>query len=277
MTDRDLPFGAYAPKGILSNILNVSRSLPNRGAGKRLGFALRKLGTPLLNGQPVDVESFGAKFRLLPYNNVCESRILFFPRLFDEEEREFIRSRMTDSFTFLDIGANIGGYSLFVAAHAGPRARILAIEPMPDIFNRLVANIRFNPFGTIKALAMAVADKDEERTLFVDTANNGESSLKIVNAAGATSIRVPARKLLTILNEEGFEKLDAIKLDVEGAEDLILDAFFAQAPEHLYPGLIVIESTPSRWQSDLMGTLANHGYVRVGETRNNYILERKRA
>lgn len=276
MSDHDLPFGAHAPKGILSAILNISRNLPNRGAGKRLGFALRKLGTPLLGGQPVDVESFGAKFRLLPYNNVCESRILFFPRLFDEEEREFIRSRMNQTFTFLDVGANIGGYSLFVAAHAGPRARILAIEPMPEIFNRLVDNIRFNPFGTIKALALAVADKDEDRTLFIDRANHGESSLKIVNAADATSIRVPARKLLTILNEEGFEKLDAIKLDVEGAEDLILDTFFAQAPEHLYPGLIVIESTPSRWQSDLMTMLQSKGYARVGETRNNFILERKR-
>lgn len=276
MADRDPPFGAYAPKGMLASILHMTRKLPSKGLGKRLGFALRKLATPMLGGGPIDMESFGARFRLLPYNNVCESRILFFPGLFDEEERQLIQSRMVDDFRFIDVGANIGGYSLFVAAHAGPRARILAIEPMPEIFNRLVANIRLNPFGTIKALALAVADKDEERTLFVDRSNQGESSLKIVTAGESTSIRVPARRLLTILIEEGFERLDAIKLDVEGAEDLILETFFADAPEALYPGLIVIESTPSRWQVDLVSLLEQKGYVKIGETRNNYIFERAR-
>jgi len=274
MADREPPFGAHAPQGLLARILDITRALPSDGLGKRLGFALRKLATPMLGGKPVDIESFGARFRLMPYNNVCESRILFFPRLFDEAERDFIRSRMTDDFCFLDIGANIGGYSLFVAAHAGPRARIVAIEPMPDIFSRLVTNIRLNPFGTIKALALAVADKDEERTLFVDRANQGESSLKIVTAVESHSIRVPARRLLTILGEEGFAKLDGIKIDVEGAEDLILDPFFSQAPESLYPRIIVIESAPNRWQSDLVGLLRSKGYMKVGETRNNYLFER---
>ena len=83
-------------------------------------------------------------------------------------------------FTFVDVGANIGGYSLFVAAHAGPRPRILAVEPQPDVFDRLTYNIRQNPFGTVKAVACAVADKAGEVTLFLDARNRGESSVKIV-------------------------------------------------------------------------------------------------
>ena len=78
MADRDPPFGTYAPKGLLASILGVTRALPKQGLGKRLGFLLRKIGSPMLGGGPIDIESFGAKFRLLPYNNVCESRILFF-------------------------------------------------------------------------------------------------------------------------------------------------------------------------------------------------------
>lgn len=268
------PFGAFAPGSLLASMLKATRALPMSGLGKRVAFALRKLAQPLLSGGPVDVESFGVKFRLMPYNNVCESRILFFPALFDSEERQIIAAHFTEDFAFIDIGANIGGYALFVAAHAGPRARVLAIEPMPEIFGRLVTNIRLNPFGTIKALGVAVADKDEERTLFVDRANQGESSLKIVNEAEVNSIRVPARRLLTIIEDEGFEKLDAIKLDVEGAEDLILETFFAQAPEQYFPRLIVLESAPNRWQVDVPGLLAKHGYERIAETRNNYIFRR---
>ena len=73
-------------------------------------------------------------------------------------------------FTFVDIGANVGAYSLFVAARAGGTARILAVEPQPDIFDRLAYNISLNPFGTIKAVDCAVADKTGELTLFLDPA-----------------------------------------------------------------------------------------------------------
>lgn len=274
MAEREPPFGAFAPKGLLAIILNLTRGLSREGMGRRTGFALRKIGQAMLRGGPVDIESFGAKFRLMPYNNVCESRILFFPKFFDEEERQFVQDRITDGFTFLDIGANIGGYALFAASKAGPRARVLAIEPLPEIFNRLVENVRLNPFGTIKALALAVADKDEERTFFVDRANQGESSLKIVNATEVTSIRVPVRRLLTIIQDEGLDRIDGLKVDVEGAEDLILETFFEHAPVSLYPKFIVMGLAPSRWQIDLVELLKAKGYKISGETRNNFLLER---
>jgi FkbM family methyltransferase len=88
---------------------------------------------------------------------------------------------LRDDFVFLDIGANIGGYALSVAAHAGPGARILAIEPQPEVYERLVYNIRQNPFATVKALDCAVADRDGEITLFVHHDNRGESSIRIVS------------------------------------------------------------------------------------------------
>lgn len=277
MNDTQLPHGAHAPTGLIARLVDATRALPGRGIGKRLGFVLRKIAVLKLGRQPLDVESFGARFRLYPYNNVCEKRILFSPRQFDEAERELLAQRIRPGFTFVDIGANIGGYALFVAAKAGAGAKVLAIEPQPEIFRRLVANIGFNPFGTVKAMACAVADSDGEMTLFIDSENQGESSLKIITAGSRSSIRVPARRLLAILQEEGFERLDAVKLDVEGAEDLILEVFFAEAPEALYPGLIVLERAPERWQSDLPALLARRGYAKIAETRNNYVFERAPA
>ena len=268
------PFGAHAPTGLVARLLRATRALPTHGMGKSLGFALRRLATMLLGGKPLDVEAYGAKFRLLPYNNVCESRILFFPRQFDEDERALLAQRMTPDFRFVDVGANIGGYALAVAALAGPQAHILAIEPLPEIFGRLVFNVRLNPFGNLKALELAVADKDGEMTLFIDQYNQGESSLKIITSSDGKSVRVPARRLLTVLHEEGFQRVDALKLDVEGAEDLILESFFAAAPEALYPGLIILQSTPNRWQMDLLALIEGRGYVKIAETRNNIVYER---
>lgn len=274
MPDKDLPYGDYAPTGLVARLLGITRALPIHGAGKTFGFALRRLATMLMAGKPLDVEVFGAKFRLFPYNNVCEGRILFFPRQFDEEERRLLAERITPDFRFVDVGANIGGYALAVAALAGPSARILAIEPLPDIFGRLVYNVRLNPFGTVKALELAVADKDGDMTLFIDRYNQGESSLKIITTTEGRSVRVPARRLTTILREEAFERMDALKLDVEGAEDLILEPFFRDAPERLYPGLIILQSTPKRWNVDLFALIEARGYVKIAETRNNVVYER---
>jgi FkbM family methyltransferase len=279
MNDSEIAFGAHAPSGLMARLLGITRALPPHGAGKTLGFALRRLATLLLAGRPLDVEAYGAKFRLFPYNNVCEARILFFPRQFDEEEREILASRIRPDFHFVDVGANIGGYALAVAALAGPSARILAIEPEPEMFGRLVYNVRLNPFGSVKALELAVADKDGEMTLFIDHFNRGESSLKIITTVEGKSVRVPARKLHTILSEERFARVDALKLDVEGAEDLILETFFAEAPASLHPGLIILQSTPERWNIDLIGLIEAQGYRRIAGTRNNivYALDRPRA
>ncbi|MCA0424517.1 MAG: FkbM family methyltransferase, partial [Proteobacteria bacterium] len=126
MSDRELPFGAYAPAGAIARILAATRALPVHGVGKTIGFGLRRLAMVLMGGKPLDVEAYGVKFRLFPYNNVCEGRILFFPRQFDEEERKLILERLTPDFRFVDVGANIGGYALAIAAKAGPDARVLA-------------------------------------------------------------------------------------------------------------------------------------------------------
>jgi len=83
---------------------------------------------------------------------------------------------------------------------------------------------------------------------------------------------VPATTLLQLVRNERVDRLDAIKIDVEGAEDLILEPFFRDAPEALYPSLLVLGSR--EWQTDLLGLLAAHGYRMRAKTRMNYVLER---
>lgn len=269
-----MAYGAFAATGVVARLIGWTRAMPRTWLGKRFGFLLRRIAIALLRGAPVDHESLGARFRLHPYNNVCEKRILFSPHDFDESERELLVSRLKPNFVFLDIGANIGGYSLAVAAKADADARIIAFEPQPEIFERLAYNIRINPFGTVKAMAVAVADRDGEMTLFLDPHNKGEASVKIVSVDDARQVKVPARTLLSILEDEGFDHVDAMKLDVEGAEDLILRRFFAEAPDSLWPSLIIVERGEDRWSIDLTAFLQGHGYRVSGQTRNNHILER---
>jgi FkbM family methyltransferase len=276
MTD-PRPFGAYAPTGFARWVIDCTRAMPDRWASRPLANMLRRLAIQTLQGAPVDIEAFGARMRLYPYNNNCEKKVLFTPQFFDAKELDLLRSRIRDGFVFVDVGANVGAYALFVAAQAGLHARILAVEPQPDVFDRLAYNIRLNPFGTIKAVACAVADKTGELTLFLDPRNKGESSVKIVGSGLAGMIRVPAVTLVDLLNGEGFARVDAIKLDVEGAEDLILEPFLRSAPEHLYPALIIVEDGRDRWQIDLQALLERFGYSLLSQTRLNLVYERRQV
>jgi FkbM family methyltransferase len=269
-----VPFGAYAPKGLVRWIIARTRRMTSRWAIQRLMFVLRKIALKRMGGKPADVETLGARMRLYPYRNICEKRILFTPQLFDHQERAILVSKMREGFVFLDIGANVGAYALFVAANAGPCAKIIAIEPQPEIFDRLVYNIGQNPFGTIKAVSCAIADKPGELTLFLDPKNSGESSVKLVASSQAAAIRVPAITLMDLLRAEQIERVDAAKLDVEGAEDLILETFLNEAPDALLPQLLIIENGTKQWQVDLPALLLAKGYRLVQTTRMNLIFEK---
>ncbi|MFC5420398.1 FkbM family methyltransferase [Bosea eneae] len=270
----DQPFGTFAPQGSIARIIGWTRCASGSFLGRKFAFALRRLGLNWLKGQPVDIEALGAQMRLYPEGNVCEKRVLFTPQYFDARERELLASRIREGFSFIDVGANIGAYSLFVAARAGRSARILAVEPQPDIFARLTYNIAQNPFGTVKAIACALADKPGELTLFLDPANKGESSVRILRSTNASSVRVPATTLLSLVQSEGYERIDAIKLDVEGAEDLILEPFLRDAPEALWPGFVIVEDSRGRWQADLPSLLESKGYKLLAHTRLNLVYER---
>ena len=270
------PFGDFAPSGLTRWVIDRTRGLPEGWAGRRVALMLRHLAMKMLNGLPLDLETFGVRMRLYPYKNVCERRILFTPQYFDADELKILTDRIRPGFTFIDVGSNVGWYALFLAQEAGTAVatRILAVEPQPEIFDRLIYNIRQNPSSTIKAVDCAVADKTGELTLFLDPRNRGEASLKIVNSSQTDAIRVPAVTLIELLNREGLAHVDAIKLDVEGAEDLVLDPFFRDAPANLYPALFIIANVPERWQTDVIGLLTSKGYRQILETKMNLVFER---
>lgn len=269
------PFGDFAPSGLARWVIDRTRGLPEGWAGRRVALMLRRLAMKTLKGVPLDLETFGLRMRLYPYKNVCERRILFTPQYFDVDEIKILTSRIADGFTFIDIGSNVGWYALSVAREAGAvPVRILAVEPQPEIFDRLIYNIRQNPSCTIKAVDCAVADKTGELTLFLDPLNRGEASLKIVNSSQTDAIRVPAVTMLELLNREGLTRVDAIKLDVEGAEDLVLDPFFRDAPASLYPTLFIVANVPDRWQIDVVKLLKGKGYRQILKNKMNLAFER---
>ena len=272
---RDSAFGTLRPGPFRRLVIAATRRLPEGWLGRRLALILRRFGMAFLS-HPLDVTVFGAAMRLHPFANVCERRVLFTPQFFDAPERALLEAHMREDIVFVDIGANVGIYSLFVANLAGKGARVIAVEPQPQLFERLMHNIAFNPSGRIDAVPVAVSDRDGAARLFLDPLNEGQASIRFILSSDAESaqINVPARSLYSLLKTQGLSRVDALKLDVTGAEDLILTGFLRDAPKSLWPRVIIMENTPQRWEVDCIALLERHGWHVVQRTRMNVFLER---
>lgn len=264
------PWGFFQPGRLAVLLFAATRSLPRNYLGKRVFFVLRRVSRFILGRSPFDVMRFGARLRIHASGNVCEGRILFNEDHFDLEERSFLHAQLPDDAIFVDAGANIGGYS-FSVAQSRHHANVLAIEANPDVFNRLQFNVAQNPLLSVRAFNYALAAEDGVVELFCNDGNVGESSLKVIGASGRTR-QVVARTLLSVLRESGVARIDALKIDIEGAEDSVLGAFFAEAEPALYPTYILIEKSFALWDYDLLGLLKRIGYQEARAFRNNIAL-----
>lgn len=132
-----------------------------------------------------------------------------------------------DAWCF-DVGANIGLYSLGLSALA-PRGRVLAFEPSPGSAEFLTTNVRRNHVDNVEVFVTAVADH-EGTIAFHDvpffTAGSftaEEGSWLGSDAVGSTLVRVPCTTLDAFVEDHAVERVDVLKIDVEGAELAVLE------------------------------------------------------
>jgi FkbM family methyltransferase len=274
-------FGRLAPGPLGAAVLAVTTSLPNNWLGLRLAIGLRRIVTSRLEkAGALDVERWGLKLRLHPRDNGCEKSLLFTPQMFEPKECAEIKSEIARSraegraFVFVDIGANVGLFSLFVAAQASGQAHILSIEPEPGNLARFHFSLACNPGLPITPFAIALGEREGELAVTLDTRDRGGTRTHQPDAAPQAAIRVACRPLLTLLREQNIEAVDALKIDVEGSEGKVLAPFFRDAPESLLPRLIVIEDTRDEWGVDLFGLMVEKGYRVSSRTRQNVMLRR---
>ena len=133
---------------------------------------LRRLARAGLN-TPLDTEVWGLRLRLFPSGNVAEARILFMPQQWDWQERELLALRAKTGFVFVDVGANVGGYSFWMHKVLGSDATVVAIEPDPPLVAGLEANLSRNACDNVRVVPAAVGASADEGTLFVRADNFG--------------------------------------------------------------------------------------------------------
>lgn len=132
----------------------------------------------------------------------------------------YLRRNLKPGQTAIDIGANVGLYTLLFARQVGPCGRVVAFEPGPLSFGLLKANVEVNRYRNVTVENMAVTNRKGSVDLFVCL--DGESDNRITGAQGNREKRPVACTSIDRYWPRG-QSVDYIKIDVQGAEPLVID------------------------------------------------------
>lgn len=178
---------------------------------------------------------WGARIRICPSEHIG-SRI-WHRGVFDLVTLEAIARLVDPGDTTLDIGANIGQMTTLMSQCAGPRGRVLAFDPHPEVFSLLSENahrLKQNPkYAGIVLHNLALSDREGEATLDLGSswaANHGLARLADSESTGTHRIKVRVATLDSIVGPAAHVGFG--KLDVEGHELKVLKGASALLREH---------------------------------------------
>ncbi len=262
------PFDSFPPSRLQRLAIGLGQWLPPTYAGRRAAGWIRGFVQASADA-PVDVEVLGVRMRLRLNDNSCERRLLVTPHFFEPDSLQELARRVGPDIRFVDVGANVGTYALLAAQAGGDRAKVLAIEPNPGLTQRLRENTFLNGFN-IAIEEFAAADFNGTMTLRRDGNNLGASTMvpKVKVRWQEPPMEVQCAKIFDLVAKHGFDRIDIMKLDIEGGEDKALMSFLKEAPEHLWPAFLLIEDSSDVWTLDLRSELLNRGWSHVEGSGN---------
>lgn len=161
---------------------------------------------------------FGAEFEL-DLGEFIQRQMYF--GCFEALEARAVADYLRPGMTVVDAGANVGFYTALAAERCGAGGRVIAYEPSPYASERLRAMVERNRLDRVTAVEAALGDAAGQGTLFIERdANHSPSLIRSRDAADASAVEV--RTLDAEAARLGLDKIDLLKLDVEGYETQVL-------------------------------------------------------
>src|SRR5262245_16113841 len=210
-------------------VRELTKHVPFRAFATLFTVALTKLGRDGRAPRWLVSEGTGSYPKMeLNVSSPFQRRMFYFPRAYWERLMglpfgRYLASTLEEGQVFLDIGANIGFYSLFAARRVGLEGRVFSFEPDAMTFGSLQRCFRRNGFGWVSCLNMALSDREGEMPFFTVSDGSAHSLVpEIARRAARYSGQVPVRVTrLDDLTSEGkldSPRIDLVKIDVEGEE-----------------------------------------------------------
>jgi len=211
---------ALSLKGLVRKTLGPpSVAVMRHTARFPLRTALARLGHSYLAYHPrrsVSETVFGGRMELDTSDFI--QRFLYLFRVWEPSLTAFISRRLDEGDAFLDVGANLGYYTLLASSRVGPRGAVVAVEASPEIFALLEANLARNDVSNVRPLNVAAGAEEGVLPLFSGPDDNLAETTTLPESGFEPVCDVRSSPLDDVLRPDEAARLRLVKMDVEGAE-----------------------------------------------------------
>lgn len=183
-------------------------------------------------------------------------------RQYEPAVTQIVRSHLHEGDVFVDVGANIGYFTLMAATIVGRNGHVHAVEPNPDNCHLITMSVEANGVENVTLYPFAAAEKTQ--MLQLDIAGTGSNSRVIDDSPQAVPGSSPPQQVQAVILDKvlaGLERIDLVKMDIEGAEPRALQGMMQILQRHrpiliseFSPALIKVTShvTPESYLEQLI-------------------------
>jgi FkbM family methyltransferase len=182
---------------------------------------------------------------------------------YEEATSAFMERTIKAGDTVIDVGAHVGYFSLLMAALVGPTGRVLAFEPNPENYQRLLSHLAINGLTNVTPFHMAVGDKCGVVDLWINKDNDGGHAVYDVGQLqpNTKSRAHPQRYPVWMTTLDAIIQVASfLKIDVEGNEHNVMKGLGygpdAVVSEIHRPGLVFTGSSEDKYRA----YMASRGY-----------------
>ncbi|MAV76169.1 MAG: hypothetical protein CL691_06075 [Cellvibrionales bacterium] len=169
--------------------------------------------------------------------------------IWESYETSILEALLFPGATFIDVGANIGYYSLIGAMLVGDNGRVVAFEPEQDNFSLLEKNLSFNKINNVVAVNAGLSVDQRQGRLYLNEENRGDHQIYRQDDSAAPRNEqainlVAGNHFLSQQLSPPVRQIDVLKIDTQGAELLVLSGLMPLLKSSLPQLKMIIEFTP---------------------------------
>lgn len=170
--------------------------------------------------------------------------------------------------TVVDIGANIGAFSVLARSMVGFKGRVIAIEPVAETFGRLLHNMMLNRFDNVECRRAAVDGVEGTLSLKITQKSANATAYKINDISDNVAVETaPCITLDRIMDESRIKQIDLLKIDCEGSEYGIFETMSARTAACIKQIAMEVHHIPGKDYRDIERKLVSLGFkVQSGYT-----------
>ncbi|WHM37426.1 FkbM family methyltransferase [Streptomyces sp. BPTC-684] len=208
---------------------------------------------------------FGARFAVDTTDLI--QRYLYMYGIWEPHMTRWLGRRLRPGDTFIDVGSNIGYYSVLASRLVGGAGRVVAVEASPTFHRRVLQHARLNGCGNIRAVNSAVSDRNQMlKFILASSRNMGATSTVPYEGPAESTFEIESHPLPEILAPQEIANARVIKIDVEGAEGSVVRGLAPILGKLRPDAEITVEVTPDRMRqlgddvTELLATMHEHGF-----------------